>query len=300
MRIHHSHIQYHLRFLYVSRHFRIKGTIHYPACSEKRGQKPRKGHYIVPFIRCPYTQRDQYIAPQIRFPRINGATKGIIICPSYYLSVSERDNILSPLCTVYLRERDNIISPSFSPRFPTYFTRGTIYCPPQHISRHLPERDNNMSLLYAFLLISGIIYCPLYTQFSPTFPLAYSPKGTIYCPSHQNKAEQKGQLIVPFTKRFPTNAPYIVPFICRFRFKHIHPTSAFLSFISQFICGRNNTGSKITPLLLPQTIPGEAMTGYGRRNSWRTTNRTYVRIKNINFCAEICAIIHLCYNIYRN
>lgn len=29
----------------------------------KRGQKTRTGHYIVPFIRCPYTQRDQYIAP---------------------------------------------------------------------------------------------------------------------------------------------------------------------------------------------------------------------------------------------
>ena len=95
----------------------------------KKRTKPRKGHNIVPFIRCPYTQRDQYIAPQIRFPRINGAKKGTIICPSYYVSVSERDNILSPLCTVYLRERDNIMSPSFLLRFPTYFTRGTIYCP---------------------------------------------------------------------------------------------------------------------------------------------------------------------------
>lgn len=60
-----------------------------------------------------------------------------------------------------------------------------------------------MPLLYAFLFISGIIYCPLYAQFPPTFPLADSPKGTINCPSCQNKAEQKGQLIVPFTKRFP-------------------------------------------------------------------------------------------------
>jgi len=56
-----------------------------------------------------------------------------------------------------------------------------------------------MTLLYAFLFISGIIYCPLYARFPPTFPLVYSPKGTIYCPSCQNKAEQKGQLIVPFT-----------------------------------------------------------------------------------------------------
>ena len=94
----------------------------------KRGQKPRKEHYIVPFIRCPYTQRTN-ILPPIRFPRINGAKKGTIICPSYYVSVSERDNILSPLCTVYLRERDNIMSPLFLLRFPTYFTRGTIYCP---------------------------------------------------------------------------------------------------------------------------------------------------------------------------
>lgn len=84
------------------------------------------------------------------------------------------------------------------------------------------KRDNNMPLLYAFLFISGIIYCPLYAQFPPTFPFAYSPKGTIYCPSRQNKAKQKGQLIVPFKKRFPTNAPYIVPFICRFCPKRLH------------------------------------------------------------------------------
>lgn len=41
--------------------------------------------------------------------------------------------------------------------------------------------------------------------------LAHSPKGAIYCPSRQKKAEQKGQLIVPFIKRFSTNTPYIVP-----------------------------------------------------------------------------------------
>lgn len=73
-------------------------------------------------------------------------TKGPIYCPQsasahkrrnkrdnnmslLLLSLSERDNILSPVCTVYLRERDNIMSPSFLLRFPTYFTRGTIYCP---------------------------------------------------------------------------------------------------------------------------------------------------------------------------
>lgn len=38
---------------------------------------------------------------------------------------------------------------------------------------------------------------------SANVPLAHSPKGAIYCPSRQKKAEQKGQLIVPFTKRFP-------------------------------------------------------------------------------------------------
>lgn len=45
--------------------------------------------------------------------------KGTIICSSYYVSVSERDNVLSLLCTVYLRKRDNIMSPHFycvSPR----------------------------------------------------------------------------------------------------------------------------------------------------------------------------------------
>lgn len=42
------------------------------------------------------------------------------------------------------------------------------------------------------------------------------------------------------------------------------------------------------------------MTGYGRRISREQLARTYVRIKDINFCAEICTIIHPCYNIYRN
>lgn len=46
---------------------------------------------------------------------------------------------------------------------------------------------------------------------SANVPLAHSPKGAIYCPSRQKKAEQKGQLIVPFIKRFSTNTPYIVP-----------------------------------------------------------------------------------------
>ena len=137
-----------------------------------------------------------------------------------------------------------------------------------------------MPLLYAFLFISGTIYCPLYAQFPPTFPFAYSPKGTIYCPSCQNKAKQKGQPIVPFKKRFPTNAPYIVPFICRFCPKRIYfISSPFIIYFTVFIRERNNAGSKIIPLLLPQTIPGGKLTGYGRKNILRTTNRTYVRIK---------------------
>ena len=56
-----------------------------------------------------------------------------------------------------------------------------------------------MPLLYAFLFISGIIYCPLYAQFPPTFPshilrkeLCIVPlvkksrtKRTTYCPLHK-------------------------------------------------------------------------------------------------------------------
>lgn len=95
---------------------------------KKRAKTPKGTLYCPVHSLSVYTKRP-ICCPQIRFLRINGAKKGITICPSYYVSVSERDNILSPLCTVYLRERDNIMSPLFLLRFPAYFTRGTIYCP---------------------------------------------------------------------------------------------------------------------------------------------------------------------------
>lgn len=127
-RIYYSYVKYHLRFLRISRHFRIKGTITLSCPQRKRGQNP-KGTLSCPVHSLSVYTKGPIYCPPIRFPRINGATKGTIICPSYYVSLSERDNILSPLCTVYLRERDNIMSPSFLLRFPAYFTRGTIYCP---------------------------------------------------------------------------------------------------------------------------------------------------------------------------
>lgn len=93
-RIHHSHIKYHLRFLCISRHFRIKRTIRYPVRSEKRGQKPRKGYNIVPFIRCPYTQRNQYIAPNPL---------------SAHKRRKERDNNMSLLLCLRIRKGQYII-----------------------------------------------------------------------------------------------------------------------------------------------------------------------------------------------
>ena len=118
--------------------------VHFPAFPHKRNDtlscpqrkkrtKTQKGTPYCPVHSLSVYTKGPIYCPQIRFPRINGATKGIIKCPSYYLSLSERDNILSPLCTVYLRERDNIMSPSaypfsvFSPR--GRIKRGAIYCP---------------------------------------------------------------------------------------------------------------------------------------------------------------------------
>ena len=113
--------------------------VHFPAfphktnntlsCPQRKKDKNSKGTLYCPVHSLSVYTKGPIYCPQIRFPRINGATKGTIICPSYYVSVSERDNILSPLCTVYLCERDNIMSPLFLLRFPAYFTRGTIYCP---------------------------------------------------------------------------------------------------------------------------------------------------------------------------
>ena len=110
---------------------------------KKRTKTPKGTLYCPVHSLFVYTKGPIY-CPQIRFPHINGAKKGITICPSYYVSVSERDNILSPLCTVYLRERDNIMSPYFccvSPNisqegqyialfntFPAIYLKGTIYC----------------------------------------------------------------------------------------------------------------------------------------------------------------------------
>lgn len=68
---------------------------------------------------------------------------------------------------------------------------------------------------------------------SANVPLAHSPKGAIYCPSRQKKAEQKGQLIVPFIKRFSTNTPYIVPFRSSAVFAPNAYTTASNSFFSQ-------------------------------------------------------------------
>lgn len=75
-------------------HFRIKETIRYPARSEKRGQKTRTGHYIVPFIRCPYTKR-------------------AIILPSNPLSAhkrrNKRNNNMSLLLCLLIRKGQYII-----------------------------------------------------------------------------------------------------------------------------------------------------------------------------------------------
>lgn len=99
------------------------------SCPQRKKDKNSKGTLYCPVHSLSVYTKEPICCSQIRFLRINGAKKGITICPSYYVSVSERDNILSPLCTVYLRERDNIMSPLFLLRFPAYFTRGTIYCP---------------------------------------------------------------------------------------------------------------------------------------------------------------------------
>lgn len=139
------------------------------------------GHYIVPFIRCPYTQRAN-ILPQIRFPRINGATKGTIICPSYYVSVSERDNILSPYA-LFICVKGIILCPlnfcSVSPRisqegqyiapfniFSIVYLKGIIYCHPhaRFAQKRCNKRDNIMSLLHTYSVKGTIILSP-YTLF---------------------------------------------------------------------------------------------------------------------------------------
>lgn len=110
--------------------------------------------------------------------------KGITMCSSYYVSVSERDNVLSLLCTVYLRERDNIMSPHFYCVSPRISQEGQYNVPLTHIFREMDnsivpfirlsftERDIILSLsAYPFSVFSqrdrikrGIIYCPSYTQ----------------------------------------------------------------------------------------------------------------------------------------
>lgn len=149
------------------------------------------------------------------------------------------------------------------------------------------ERDIILSLsAYPFSVFSqrdrikrGIIYCPSYTQFPPTFPshilrkeLCIVPlvkkgrtKRTTYCPLHKM-----------FFDKCAVYCPVHLPFLFQMHTPRI--SSIFIIYSTIFIRRRNNTGSKIMPLLLPQTIPGEAMTGYGRRNIWRITSRTYVRI----------------------
>ena len=107
---------------------------------KKRAKTPKGTLYCPVHSLSVYTKRP-ICCPQIRFLRINGAKKGITICPSYYVSVSERDNILSPLCTVYLRERDNIMSLSVKERR----IKGTI----------LLSLSRNMC-------VRGILYCPSY------------------------------------------------------------------------------------------------------------------------------------------
>lgn len=96
----------------------------------KKRTKTRTGHYIVPFIRCPYTQKGQYIAPPIRFPRINGATKGTIYYPPYALFICAKGTILCP--------------PHFYCVSHVFHKRANILPLLIHF-RHLPERDNILS-----------------------------------------------------------------------------------------------------------------------------------------------------------
>ena len=130
-RIHHSYIQYYLRFLCISRHFHIKGTIHYPARSEKRGQKP---------------ERDIILSRSFAV-RIHKETNMLSPNPlSAHKRRKERDNNMSLLLCLRIRKGQYIITlmhclsarkgqyyaPLFLLRFPAYFTRGTMYCPLIH------------------------------------------------------------------------------------------------------------------------------------------------------------------------
>jgi len=123
----------------------------YPILSAFPVHFPAFPHKTNNTLSCPQRKKDKNSKGTLYCPvhSLSVYTKGPNILPqsaSAHKRRNKRDNILSPLCTVYLRERDNIMSPSFLLRFPTYFTRGTIYCPFN---------------IFPDIYLKGIIYCPL-------------------------------------------------------------------------------------------------------------------------------------------
>lgn len=92
-RIYYSYVKYHLRFLCISRHFRIKGTITLSCPQRKRGQNP-KGTLSCPVHSLSVYTKDQYIAPNPL---------------SAHKRRKERDNNMSLLLCLRIRKGQYII-----------------------------------------------------------------------------------------------------------------------------------------------------------------------------------------------
>lgn len=66
-----------------------------------------------------------------------------------------------------------------------------------HAKKRRNERDNNISLLYAFLFISGIIYCPFIRSFHPCFPSYILGKKQYIVPLVKTRQNKKDNLLSP-------------------------------------------------------------------------------------------------------
>lgn len=138
-RIHHPHIQYHLCFLYVSQHFRIKGTITLSCPQRKKRTKPERNTILShSFAVC--IHKGTNILPPNSLSAHKRRNKGTIIYSFYYLSVSERNNVLSPYA-LFICAKDTILCPLIFTAFPRVFHKRDNILPLQYISRHLSERD---------------------------------------------------------------------------------------------------------------------------------------------------------------
>lgn len=133
-RIYHSYVKYHLRFLCISRHFRIKGTITLSCPQRKRGQNP-KGTLSCPVHSLSVYTKDQYIAPNplSAHKRRKERDNNMSLLRTYSVKGTI---ILSPYTLFFHWKEHNIVpfSVSFFRLFPT---------------RPHKKRDNILSLLYA-------------------------------------------------------------------------------------------------------------------------------------------------------